>query len=165
MKQINDLEVEDHLADSLTVPPEVLEDWLSLNKELVRLPADLAYYGFKSSQAEREFMYAQADFERTEASLRIRLREDLAGGGSTRGPTESMVDAAVKTHERYHTAYIALIEAECKQKDLRRVVDDIKVKRDALMAIGQNVRAEMQADPVVRKQNEARRSAGQTNEF
>ncbi len=137
-----------------------------------RVPADLAYWGAQYARAVRRYLTADMEFDRAKAETRILVRERLLAAAvpdpaedlkkaPKRGTvTESMVDAAVELEGEYHDARVALIEAEAEKVRIYGVVEAVKAKRDMLISLGANMRAEMQGDPVLRANARERRTGG-----
>jgi hypothetical protein len=140
---LHDLSVDQYLAQSVTVEP------LQLEEEFVRLPADLAYWHARAADALREYQMSKLEQDKTEANLRIVVREHIIATGGK--PTESQVESGVMLRPEYSEARARTIEAEVDYQRLRGVCEAVRVKRDALVALGQQARAEM-SDPVVRQQ-------------
>ncbi len=140
---LHDLSVDQYLAQSVTVEP------LQLEEEFVRLPADLAYWHARAADALREYQMSKLEQDKTEANLRIVVREHIIATGGK--PTESQVESGVMLRPEYSEARARTIEAEVEYQRLRGVCEAVRVKRDALVALGQQARAEM-SDPVVRQQ-------------
>lgn len=140
---LHDLSVDQYLAQSVTVEP------LQLEEEFVRLPADLAYWHARAADALREYQMSKLEQDKTEANLRIVVREHIISTGGK--PTESQVESGMVLRPEYSEARARTIEAEVEYQRLRGVCEAVRVKRDALVALGQQARAEM-SDPVVRQQ-------------
>lgn len=140
---LHDLSVDQYLAQSVTVEP------LQLEEEFVRLPADLAYWHARAADALRDYQMSKLEQDKTEANLRIVVREHIIATGGK--PTESQVESGVMLRPEYSEARARTIEAEVEYQRLRGVCEAVRVKRDALVALGQQARAEM-SDPVVRQQ-------------
>lgn len=140
---LHDLSVDQYLAQSVTVEP------LQLEEEFVRLPADLAYWHARAADALREYQMSKLEQDKTEANLRIVVREHIIATGGK--PTESQVESGMVLRPEYSEARARTIEAEVEYQRLRGVCEAVRVKRDALVALGQQARAEM-SDPVVRQQ-------------
>lgn len=141
MAQIHDLEVDDYLYESVNTDP------LKLDDEFVRLPADLAYWHGQASNALREYQIAKIDTKRLEARLSIEHRERQLAEGKK--PTESTVSAAVETDDEMYEARKSLVTLESDYERIRGVVDAVRAKKDMVVSIGHQIRAEL-SDPIVR---------------
>ena len=141
MPQIHDMEVEDYLYDSVNTDP------LKLDDEFVRLPADLAYWHGQAADALRDYQIAKIDTKRLEARLAIELREQQLMEGKK--PTESTVSAAVETSDEMYEARKSLVSLEAKYERVRGIVDSVRAKKDMVISIGHQIRAEL-SDPIVR---------------
>lgn len=147
-KMLHDLPVDDYLYASVTVTPEAMEE------EFVRAPADIAYWNSLSAQAMKAHLLAKWAAEKTEARLKVEMREQLVAEGKK--PTESMVDAAVVLHPDMERDKLAAIEAEVEFVRVRGIAKAVSDKKDVLQSLGATYRAEMEGDPMVRQ---ARREA------
>lgn len=141
MPAINDLNVDEYLYDSVNTDP------LKLDDEFVRLPADLAYWHHKCAEALRAFQTAKLDTKRLEARLRIEVREGQVAQGKK--PTVDAVEAEVEMSEEMYEARLAVVALEATYERLRGVVDAVRAKREMVVSIGHQLRAEL-SDPVVR---------------
>jgi len=140
---------DEYLRDCVRIEPLVIEE------EFVRLPADLAFWNERYSQCVRTFLMAKLDADECEARLRIVHREMLLATGAK--VTESQVDSAVTQDGATRDARIRLIEAEAAKQRLGGIVDAIRTKRDMLISLGAHMRAELQGDPVLRRERADRR--------
>ena len=146
MAKLNDIEVDDYLAQVVSIEPTALDE------EFTRLPSDLAYYNQLFANAQRRYMLAKMDVERVEARLTIEVRETLAmAAGSSRGPTVDAVKAEVASRKDYQDAHLAEIDAEIEAGRLKGVLEALRTKRDMLIQLGANVRAEMAGDAHLRE--------------
>ena len=141
MAHIHDLEVDEYLYDSVNTDP------LKLDDEFVRLPADLAYWHGQAANALRAYQTAKIDTKRLEARLSIELREQQILDGKK--PTESTVAAAVETSDEMYEARKNLVGLEADYERIRGVVDAVRAKKDMVVSIGHQIRAEL-SDPIVR---------------
>lgn len=164
-KKLHDLDVDDYLAECVAIEPTALEE------EFVRLPADLAYWNERYSVAYKAQLRAELDRKRVEARLYLECREtlmqaaareaepesgDTAGTKavkrSVKAPTTDQIAAAVQRHPEMIAAQDRELDAEADSHHLRGVLDAVRSKKDALVSIGAQLRAEMQGDPVIRDQ-------------
>lgn len=148
-KKLHDIDVDEYLAESVQVYPE------SLQEEFVRVPADLAYWNARYAEAVRAYQLSKIDLSRTESALRIEVRESLMAGGAK--VTESMIEAAVVGDDRFHDCRLREVEAEVEKIRLYGVIDAVRTKRDMLISIGAQVRAEMESDPSIRERSRGRK--------
>lgn len=152
MARLNDIEVDDYLAKACEIDP------LGLQEEYVRLPADLGYWNQKYAIAYRLHARARLSRKRLEALLAIEHRQGMLDEG--RKPTEAMVAVAVETDERLAEAMEAEVEHEVEKVRLWGVLDAVRAKKDMLVSLGAQLRAEMNSDPSVRA-NVARARSGE----
>lgn len=114
-----------------------------LHGEYSRAAHHLAAWGVQYADAQREFLLAKTARERTEARLRLSLREEYEASGKK--ATEATVDALLKTHPDYEADKLAEVEAEAESLRVRGVLNAVKTKCDMLVSLGATQRAEMRA--------------------
>ena len=144
MPKINDWDVERYLYESVSI------ERTNINEEFIRVPADLAYWGEQCARSERDEAEAKAELERVEASLYKKHRAllELASGKIT----ESMVNAEVVNSAQYHGARESLIEASEAVKHCKSVTEAVKSKRDMLISLGAQMRAERSGIPQINEE-------------
>lgn len=143
--------VESYLKDSVTLDPEALDE------EMVRLPADYAYWNELHSVAFRQYHAAKMNEDMVRAARRMELREEKLDDKG-KGPTVGDLDAMVATDADVQQAQLDTIEAETEMKRLKGVLDALSMKRDMVQSIGARLRIEMMSDPMVREQVEQARA-------
>ena len=134
------------------LPAEQIED------EFRRVSADLAYWNNKFADALREHLRAKATEKQVRASVYLEIRSGAAEKGEKL--TEAMTDAKVETHEDVRDAVDRCIHAEASKARMYGMVDAVRSKKDMLVSIGAQVRAEMQGDPMLRKEAREHRQLG-----
>lgn len=154
-KLLHDIEIDNYLADCVQILPE------ALNEEFVRVGADLAYWNEQFSRASRRFLHTKMALEQTEARLSIQIREALNGGGAR--VTEAMIVSRVITDDVYTEVRLGHVEAEAEKVRLYGVLDAIRTKRDMLVSIGAQMRAEMNADPTIKNHARNKREMDAAN--
>jgi hypothetical protein len=142
MPKINDMEFSEYLYNAVTILPEAIQE------EFVRVPADLAYWGEQYSVAVSDHLHAKNARETTHARLMVEKRAaaQVTGGKLTVGDLE----AAVATDPTYQEVVVAEIEAEARKAAMRTRVDAVHAKKEMLISLGAQLRAEMGADPLTR---------------
>ncbi len=175
VEELRDLEVIEYAIECVDLEP------LSLEEEFVRLPADLAYWNERLSRSAAEYQRAKFYREQVAARLHVELREELMQAArdvadkaaeeaaasdskkkakvSVKPPTIDDIKSAVTTHEEYVGARELEIEKEQEKSSAYGIVDGIRSKRDMLIQIGANRRAEMQGDPQLRTETKEVREA------
>jgi len=153
MPKIHDVEVDEYLSSSVQIEPTTIEE------EYIRMPADMAYWGHRYAEAHKEFLKAKMQHDRVLARLRLEMRETLAAEGKK--PTESMVDSHVELTKTWLDSKTAEIDAEANREHLRCTLDAIRTKREMLVSLGATVRAEMQANSIIRDQMRGTRVRGE----
>lgn len=152
-RKIEDLDVDGYLADSVEIDPHVI------NEEFIRIPRDFAYWGHRYAQAYKAQMIAKMERDRTQARLRILVRQSIEDSGKK--PTESMVDALVEQEDEWQRSRVAEIEAEAERERLRCLLEALRTKRESLVSLGAHIRQEKEHDPVIRAQLAKKRELGE----
>lgn len=153
-------ELEAELREAARIEPTCIDE------EFVRLPTDIAWWTARHARAIGVHLTAEAKAKRLRGFLEIDARrrlEDLARLKleAERDPdakkqkreqriTEAMVAAEVEQDPRWHEAQADEIAAEVERERMKGAVAAMMAKRDALIQLGANARAEMQHDPVIR---------------
>lgn len=119
----------------------------ALEEEFVRYTADFAYWGAKVADARQEESLAKLARDTMAADLDIAAREALAGD---KKPTEAMITAWVAKHPAMQSAEKDVIAATHAFDKLRAIWDALRAKRDMLVGLGAQHRAEMQHEPTVK---------------
>jgi len=150
MKKINDIEFDDYLVSSVAIYPEQIQE------EFCRAPADIAYWGQKSSDATRDHRLAELRRREGEAQLQLEHRERLAAMGMK--ATEAAVEAAVRTDPRWHALQVAEIESEAGMLAARTHYQAVLAKKDMVQSLGAIMRSELDRVPQA-----PRKAAGPTD--
>lgn len=144
MPKIQDLEVDDILYRAVSIDP------VDLQQEFVTLPADLAYWGARHADAHRAALKAKFALEQAEAKTRLFIREQLNLSGQK--ATVDEINARVIVDEFYAEARLAAIETESVALRYRNLLSSVHAKKDMLVSVGAQVRAEMDGNPSLRRQ-------------
>jgi hypothetical protein len=132
-------------------------DPLNLNEEFARFPGQLAHANACVAEALDAFMVEKLRLERIEARLTIEWRERLmddATAGKGRAPSVDGVRARVVDDQRYVDAYVARNEAEVAYVHARGSAEAVRAKKDMLVSLGANIRAELDGSPHLRAQHQ-----------
>jgi hypothetical protein len=142
-----------HIEEVVTVKEATSIDNNQLNEEFIRLPSDLSYFSN---------LYAEA----CDASARAKLLKEMAEAAvvqelrSTNDKINvDMVKALVTLDETVEASRRNLITAETNEVRLKGVCDAIRAKKDMLVSIGANIRAESEGSPLIRQQSRAMRES------
>lgn len=149
MAQLNEIEVEKFLKDSVDVEPTLLQE------EFVRLPADMAYWNERYSKAMKEHLMGKLNVDRLYAMLQIEMRETLLAEGQK--TTEALVSARIEVHPKYQEARLALVSAEAEAARLKGVLEAVRAKREMIVSLGAHLRVELQHDPIIREHMRGKR--------
>lgn len=115
-----------------------------LNSEFVRLSADLAYWGEQLAEAEHEYSMAKLASEKLTAEAFVRYKEHLQ---STQGrTTDSSVNAMVTKDHRIVASKTNLLTKTHERNRLKSVVESIRAKKEMIISLGAQMRAEMQSE-------------------
>jgi glycine/D-amino acid oxidase-like deaminating enzyme len=137
----------DRDVDEITYRAATIDD-LAIDEEFVRLPGDLAYWNARHADALRAYLLAKLELESVEARVQIASREELFGEMSR--PTEAAIHARVVVDALYVAARRALLETEVEKVRLVGICEAVRAKKECLISLGANLRAEMQGDPSLR---------------
>jgi hypothetical protein len=141
---MGDVEVTQYLKECVTIEPMALEE------EFIRVPADLAYWGARWADAQRDAALAKLRRNEVEAAIDAEYRTEAATSGEK--VTEKIIASRVASDERMKAVEIELIEAEARASRARAFADAVRAKKDMVVSLGSQVRAEMQANPSIRDQ-------------
>lgn len=119
----------------------------ALEEEFVRYTADFAFWGSKFASAKQEESLAKLARDTTAADLDVGAREALAGD---KKPTEAMISAWVAKHPAMQQAEKDVIAATYHVDRTRAIWEALRAKRDMLVGLGAQQRAEMQHEPTVK---------------
>lgn len=122
---------------------------LAMQEEFVRIPADLSHWNAKYTEALKAFLLAKARAEEIWARVWLTTREALLADGKA---TEKLIEAKAQGDEDYQKAHLALIEAEVEKARVMGVVDAIRAKKEMLISLGATIRAEMEGDPLLKRE-------------
>ncbi len=119
----------------------------NLQGEFVRYTADLAYWGEKLAQVKQAESLCKLSRDTTQADLDVSGREALAGD---KKPTEGAIAAWIARHPAMQAAEKDLVAATYEVDRVRAVWEALRAKRDMLVGLGAQQRAEMQHEPAVK---------------
>lgn len=136
---------DDYLRECVQIEPMALEE------EFVRIPADLAYWNNRYSDAYRLWLECKIESERVEADISTGIRRELANNPKSRA-TVAEVEHLLKVDPAYVDARRREAAAESEKVRLYGVLDALRSKRDMLISLGAHMRAEMANDPLIRRQ-------------
>jgi hypothetical protein len=119
----------------------------ALEEEFVRYTADLAYWGQQLAEVKQAESLVKLSRDTTQADLDVGAREALAGD---KKPTEAMISAWVQKHPAMVAAEKECIGATYEVDRVRAVWEALRSKRDMLVGLGAQQRAEMQHEPSIK---------------
>lgn len=132
---------ENYARECVRLEPTALEE------EFVRYTADFAFWGAKFANAKQEESLAKLSRDTTAADLDVGAREALAGD---KKPTEASVAAWVAKHPAMQAAEKDVIAATYDVDRVRAIWEALRAKRDMLVGLGAQQRAEMQHEPSIK---------------
>jgi hypothetical protein len=121
---------------------------LAMQEEFVRIPADLSYWNAQYADLLRRFLVAKAESEHLWARIWMETRETLLIDGKA---TEKLIESKATCNPEWQKAHLALVELEAEKARVRGVVEAIEAKKEMLISLGAHLRAEMEGDPMVRR--------------
>jgi hypothetical protein len=158
------LELEADLRDRLRIDPQALE------QEFLACPTHIAYLGAKNARAIGVHLRAKIHCKKLWGLLLMQAREDiedeqaraqdaenaaaLAGERKAKDVkvrvTESMVESRAQQMTSWQDAQEAEAAAEVARELAKSNLAAIMAKKDMLVQLGANARAEMERDPIIR---------------
>lgn len=136
-------------VEAVSIDPQAGSIPSSLNAELFAFPEAMARWGFRLSEATREFNLATLRAEDCWAAALENAKGVL--GPTTRGKvSQADYERFARQNNEWRSAELARIHAEAKTGRLKSVMNGLAAKREALMSLGANLRAELLADPSLR---------------
>jgi len=130
----------EELGSDISLVASVSVDDTNLNGEFVKLSSAYAYYSAEYADAVDKEAKAKFLVKKTYAERYLFLREDLQNAGVK--VTEAILDSHVQIDTLYQQAYMLHIEAQTNKTEVWGILEALKVKRDSLITIGANMRAE-----------------------
>jgi hypothetical protein len=123
-------------------------DEVHLNDEFVRMPALIASAAARQSEATYDYQLAKIERERTRARLWTSYHASLLDNKER--PTEARVESLIEQNEEMFQARLRELTAERTKNEAAAYAEAMRTKRDMLVSLGANYRAEMQGDPSLR---------------
>lgn len=121
---------------------------LAMQEEFVRIPADLSYWNAQYSDLLRLYLVAKAESEHLWARVWLETREALLTDGKA---TEKLIENKAMCNPEWQKAHLGLVELEAEKARVRGICDAIGAKKEMLISLGAHLRAEMDGDPMVRR--------------
>lgn len=140
---------DEYLRDSVEIDP------LDMHNAFIEMPGLLAYWNERYATALRAFLFAKLDVDTMKGQLQPIVRQAIADAGGK--PTEAMVEAAILANEGLIDLKEKLIEAEVTKNEIFGALDAVRSKKEMLISLGAQLRAEMGSDPLIRDQVAASR--------
>jgi hypothetical protein len=147
-------------------------DDIAIDEEMMRAPRDLAYWHQQHAEAANSMLLEKHELERAEARamLGVKANAQLTGkltlpdGREVTKPNADDVEAAGKLDEDYHKAFLSYAQAEHKKRKLWGLCVAIEAKKDMTQSLAAKLRAQIQADPVIREQHRQARDYNNSND-
>lgn len=135
--------------EAVSIDPQAGEIPVHLNNELLFFPEQIAWWGFRLAEAVREEQMAAMGADDCYAAA-IEKAKAMLGPAKRGEVSQASYDRAARLDQEWRKAELARIHAEAKCGRLKSVMQGLQAKREALMSLGANLRAEIQADPTLR---------------
>lgn len=119
---------------------------MDLEHEFTRVSADIAYWNARAAEALEAYLRAKLARKRLDALLHIDHRTRTA----EKKTTEAHLSALVTTDPRMGHAEEEELAAEVDLKRVQGICEAIRTKKDMLVSLGANMRAELASDPILR---------------
>ena len=140
---------------------------LAIQEEFVQLPAARSRWIQERVRLAKEQRLAELEFEQVEARLGLEIRasndQAMAQTKSTEGAkakklTVDEVESMVMVDPQYAAARRKVIDATAAKERAAGWVESFGDKRDMLVSLGADLRAEKEGDPSIRDRGAHRRS-------
>lgn len=141
---MNKTELDTYVAECTRI------DDFDLDAEYIRVPSDIAYWSARYSDVYRHWLEMKLAREILFAQLYSEHHQRLQMTSKGR-VTVGEVEACVVTDPSYIDAKAKEIVADGEKVRLSGVLDALQAKRECIIGLGANRRAEMQRDPLIRK--------------
>ncbi len=146
------------VEEEIDLRARIAIDPAALEEEFVTCSGHIAYAAGRHARAVSAHLTAKARAKRLRALLYADARNWLVSQG-IRKPTVSDIDARVETDPRYLSAQAAEDNAEAFEILTKGNLTALVVKKDMLVQLGANYRAEGERDPYIRSDRIAGRMA------
>ena len=153
-RKIHTMEVEEYLFECVNI------DRSNIQGEFARVSADMAYWGEILAGLERDLATSKSDVEHCKARLSIDMRTQLErlaaskAAGKGKAPprvTDSQVESKVVSHDQYRVATENQRRSDYQVKSAKGVLEAIRTKRDMLISLGAQMRAELKSEPYIKE--------------
>lgn len=135
-------------------------DALDLTTPFTKISSDIAHWTERYAKALGRLLRAEAYRKRTQAELFLEIKKTQLEGGKY--PSEEVAKAALQSNPRFIDAQEAEIDAEVARVRINGICEALRAKKDALVSLGADVRAERGGDPRIRDVEHTRaRQTGQ----
>lgn len=121
---------------------------LAMQEEFIRIPADLSHWNAQYAEVLKAYLLAKARTEHEWARIWLETREALLADGKA---TEKLIESKAMCNPDWQKAHLSLVELEAEKARIRGIVDALEAKKEMLVSLGAHLRAEMESDPMVRR--------------
>lgn len=136
-------------------------DDIAIDEEMMRASRDMAYWHQQHAEAANALLLEKHELERAQARAQLSVKANaqlegkliLANGRVVLKPTVDDIEAAAVLDEDAHQAFLRFAQAEHKKRRLWGLCVAIEAKKDMTQSLAAKLRAQMQADPVIREQH------------
>lgn len=149
--------LEERLAlEEIEMRKRLMIEPTALEEEFIRCSGDIAFVAGQHSRRVHAHLVARIREKRLRGLLTLKHRNNLIAAGSK--ATVGEVEAAVDMDPDYIQAKLDEATAEALREDGKGKLLAALAKKDMLVQMGANFRAEMERDPVIRERHRAARS-------
>ncbi len=125
----------------------------NLNEDIARQPGLFAYYHEQLRQAEEAYKHAKLRAEIYEAALDRQVRDQALARSEK--ITETIVEKRIRAVPGWADHQKEIITAEAAMNQLKGVVEAMRQKKDMLVTVAANARAEMHQGFAIKGQRNA----------
>jgi len=140
---------DEYLRNSIHISPE------DMNAEFEQIPGILAYWNAQYANALRSHLEAVVNVKVTKARVYLATRDALIKKGSKY--TEELLKHLVEANQDFIDEQYTAAAAEARKNEMFGKLDAIRSKKEMLISLGAQLRAEMGGDPLIRERAGARR--------
>lgn len=133
------------VRDAVTIEP------MALQEEFISVPAHLAYWNSQYAAAFEAHVMEKLKREQVYRALYGAYHAQLVSERGGKAPTISDVDSRVEPDARMIEARRSEALAESEKVRLQGICEAVRAKRDMVISLGAHIRAEMSAEPMIRR--------------
>lgn len=128
----------------------------NLNEDIARQPGLFSYYHEQFRQAEEAYKHAKLRAEIYEAALDRQVRDQALARSEK--ITETIVEKRIRAVPGWFEHQKEVIQADAAVNQLKGVVEALRQKKDMLVTVAANARAEMQQGFAIKAQRDGEKT-------